>query len=274
MLTIVPVQLLCRNRACLPIVGHPPIAAPIAQGYAFPMDLADCHNNLLERLQPRDRAHFKPHLEPMEADAGTILYEPGQSVERVFFPCGPVLLSFIVPLPDGNSVETALVGREGALGGIVSQGQLPAFARALVQYPGTLLQMDTRALHRLKEASPAIDNLFARYADCLLAQIFQSVACSAIHTMDQRAANWLISASDRVGRHAVPVTQQRLADTLGASRSSICTALAHLRQIGAIETGQASIGIRDHRRLKAASCGCASIVHHHFDAVLAGTYPD
>lgn len=243
-------------------------------GYGPPMSAPHGQNNLLERLQPSDRARFERFLMPVTAEPGEILYEPGQEVERVFFPCGPVLLSFVVLFADGRSVETALVGREGALGGIVSQGRLPAFARALVQYPGTLLTMDTRILHRLKEESPAIDSLFARYADCLLAQIFQSVACSATHDVEQRVANWLLGANDRIGAHAVPVTQQRLADMLGASRSSICNALALLRERGAIDTGLASITISSRRRLRAVACDCSDAVHRHFDAVLAGTYPD
>ena len=38
-------------------------------------------------------------------------------------------MSYVVPNEDGRDVETFLVGREGAVGGIVSEGYLPAYTR-------------------------------------------------------------------------------------------------------------------------------------------------
>ena len=40
------------------------------------------------------------------------------------------------PNEDGRDVETILVGREGAVGGIVSQGYLPAYTRICVKFGG------------------------------------------------------------------------------------------------------------------------------------------
>ena len=48
------------------------------------------------------------------------------------------MASFRIILLDGGNVETALVGREGAVGGIVSKGRLPAYARAVVQFGSPL----------------------------------------------------------------------------------------------------------------------------------------
>ena len=80
------------------------------------------YNNLLRRLNDSDFALIAPHLSQDEGNAHDLLYRPGDDVEIVHFPCGPSLVSYMVPNEDGRDVETILVGREGAVGGIVSQG--------------------------------------------------------------------------------------------------------------------------------------------------------
>jgi len=80
------------------------------------------YNNLLRRLSAADYALLAPHLTRDEAGPNDLLYSPGDDVEVVHFPCGPSLASYLVPNEDGRDVETILVGREGAVGGIVSEG--------------------------------------------------------------------------------------------------------------------------------------------------------
>ena len=92
-------------------------------------------NNLLNCLKDEDRKLIQPHLRSMYSPPDAVLYEPGQHVETVYFPCAETLVSFMVSSEDGRMVETMQVGREGAVGGIVSQGRLPAFTRIMVQAP-------------------------------------------------------------------------------------------------------------------------------------------
>src|SRR5262245_54633402 len=85
------------------------------------------NNNLIRRLPETDYALVAPHFEQVENTPGDLFYRPGDNVETVHFPCGPSLVSFLVSNEDGRDVETILVGREGAVGGIVSFGNLPAY---------------------------------------------------------------------------------------------------------------------------------------------------
>jgi len=91
-------------------------------------------NNLLRRLNDADFALIAPHLADATAHSNDLLYSPGDNVEIVHFPCGPSLVSYLVPSEDGRDVETILIGREGAVGGIVSQGLLPAYTRIMVKF--------------------------------------------------------------------------------------------------------------------------------------------
>jgi hypothetical protein len=146
------------------------------------------YNNLLRRLNARDFALVEPYLAREEAGPNDLLYNPGDDVEIVHFPCGPALASYLVPNEDGRDVETILVGREGAVGGIVSQGYLPAYTRIMVKFGGPFMRLPVAKLDAAKAKSASLSNVFARYADCMLAQMFQSTACNAIHSIEQRTA--------------------------------------------------------------------------------------
>ncbi|MCG6121745.1 MAG: Crp/Fnr family transcriptional regulator [Microvirga sp.] len=234
----------------------------------------DVHDsNLLRMLSVSDRATLAPILEQCEFASGDVLAEAGDDVSHVYFPCGASLVSFVVLLDCGRTFETIMVGREGAVGGIVNQGRLPAYARAVVQFGGPFLRAETSAMEAVKERTPGLRHFFARYADCMLAQVFQSVACNAGHTIEQRAAKWLVAAMERTGDHVVPLTQERLASMLGVGRSYVSRVLRELRQENILATRRGALVVRNRRALEAKSCNCNESVKRHFDTVLAGVYP-
>lgn len=230
-------------------------------------------NNLLKSLKDNDKALILPHIKEMVAERGQVLYEPGDDVKYAYFPCDQTLVSYLVLLEDGKGVETALVGREGAIGGIVSQGRVPAYCRAVVQFSGRLLRIESLILEEVKMQSVTVRHLFTRYADCLLAQIFQSVACNATHSIEQRMAKWLVAALERTGDHIIPLEQEQLAGMLGVGRSYISSVIKNLKQDNILETMRGKLCIHSLEELKELSCGCNDIVNHHFDTVLSGVYP-
>ncbi len=113
-------------------------------------------NNLLRRLSAGDFALLEPHLLSEEAPPGELLYNPGDDVEVVHFPCGPSLATYMVPNEDGRDVETILVGREGAVGGIVSEGYLPAYTRIMVKFGGPFVRLRVAKLEAAKLKSPTL----------------------------------------------------------------------------------------------------------------------
>lgn len=229
-------------------------------------------NDLLKVLREEDRACLQPFLKEGELRAGDVLYHAGDHVKMVYFPRGSALLSYVVELTDGRSVETVLVGREGAVGGIVSHGHLPSYARCEVQFSGPALMIGLDDLERAKSQSAGLRNLFNRYADCLVAQIFQSVACNAVHTIEQRAAKWLIATIERTGECDVPLTQEQLASMLGVGRSYVSRVIGRLRAKGIMRTRRGRMEIRSSEALRALSCDCDDQVREHFDQILQGVY--
>jgi hypothetical protein len=232
-------------------------------------------NNLLRRLNEADFALIEPHLVAIDASANDLLYRPGDNVEIVHFPCGPSLVSYMVPNEDGRDVETILIGREGAVGGIVSQGFLPAYTRIMVKFAGPFVRLPISRLDSAKSKSRTLSNIFARYADCMLAQIFQSTACNAIHSIEQRTAKWIISAMERTdGEDVVPLTHEQLATLLGVGRSYASRVIQTFKTEGILATRRGSILVLDPNALRSRSCLCNEAVKAHFDEVLRGIYPD
>jgi hypothetical protein len=245
----------------------------IARGNA-PDGIERPFNNLLRRLSASDFALIAPHLVHEEARAGDLLYNPGDDVEIVHFPCGPSLASFMVPNEDGRDVETILVGREGAVGGIVSQGYLPAYTRIMIKFGGPFVRLPIGKLDAAKTRSATLRNVFARYADCMLAQIFQSTACNAIHSIEQRTAKWILSAMERTnGDNVVPLTHEQLATLLGVGRSYTSRVMQRFKAEGVLETRRGSIVIRNREALRIRACLCNESVKTHFEEVLRGVYP-
>jgi DNA-binding transcriptional regulator YhcF (GntR family) len=182
-------------------------------------------------------------------------------------------MSFVVPNEDGRDVETILVGREGAVGGIVSQGYLPAYTRIVVKVGGPCARLRVSKLDAAKEKSPTMRHLFARYADCMLAQIFQSTACNAIHSIEQRTAKWIMSARERIDSDLVPLTHEQLSTMLGVGRSYTSRVIQTLKAEGILETRRGAILIRNSDALAVRSCLCNEAVKYHFEEVLRGVYP-
>ena len=235
--------------------------------------LEELDNNLLLALNEADLAQLRPSLRVFNSKPNHILYKPGQNVELVYFPRGATLVSFVIDLEDGDAVEAIQVGREGAVGGIVSHGLLPAFSRIMVQNEGELLTLPVSKLEQCKENSRSIERLFNRYADCLVAQMFQSTACNAVHSLDQRLAKWMLASAERIGSNDIALTQDRLAAMLGVGRTYVNRAMRTMEQQGIIKLQRGRAEITNVSALQAVSCCCNESVKEHFHTVLSGVYP-
>ena len=229
-------------------------------------------NLLLEALDADDRALLAPHAERREVRRGDVLFRAGDDVSHVTFPAHHCVVTLVVPLMDGKSVETATVGREGAMGGVVSHGYLPAFGQAVVQVGGPVIRIDAARLSEAKQASKGIRDLFVRYADCLLAQVLQSVACNAAHTIERRCLRWLLTLQDRIGTPELPVTHELLADMLGVRRAYLTEVLGRMQRDRLITIGHGRITLPDRERAEAGSCECHAAVRKHFEEVMGAVY--
>ena len=230
-------------------------------------DKAFAGNRLLSAFSTDARAFIEAPAEIVALTPGEILFDSGDPVKASLFPYGATSVSLIVDLASGRSVEVASIGRDGAVGGIVSCGHAPAFSRAEVQVGGPALKIPMHALEEAKRQSPFISNLFCRYSDYLLAQLMQSVACNLFHSIEQRAARWLLIAQDRSGDR-LEMTQDELAKLLGAQRTTVNAVERAFQEDGLIASGRGSVQVIDREGLMKRSCGCYDAVEKHFGNVI------
>ena len=231
------------------------------------LDQGFAGNLLLATFSAEVRALLEPFAETVELEVGDTILQRGENVTGSLFPLGETMVSLIVELRDGRTIEAASIGREGAVGGIISCGQVPAFARARVQVGGPALRVPMSALEDAKRRSEFLANLFCRYSDYLLSQVMQAGACNAFHSIQERAARWLLTAQDRAGDR-IELTQEALAGLLGVQRTTINAVVRNLQDEGLIGVRRGAITVTDRARLKTRACECYSVLERHFADVI------
>ena len=229
-------------------------------------------NLLLAALSATDRALIVPHLEHLSYAKGSTVFEAGDEVTHITFPCEQTVVALVVATRDGRTAETVTIGHDGAVGGIVGPGRMPAWANALVQVGGPTLRLHADRLLEATVRSASLRDLFARYADCFLAQLVQTAACNALHPIEQRCLRWLLTLQDRLGGDILPITHEVLAAMLGVQRTYLTRILRTLQDQGLIQVGRGRITVVDRAAVSAAACECHGRVRLHCETVLGAVY--
>jgi CRP-like cAMP-binding protein len=234
-----------------------------------PPSIADAFsgNRLLSTFPTELRELVEAKMQMVELDIGATVLRRGVDVSHSLFPFGSTMVSLVVDLEDGRSVEVTSIGREGAVGGIISCGHIPAFTRAEVMVAGPAAKVPMDVIEEVKGRSAHLRNLFCRYSDYLLAQIMQTVACNSFHPIEARAARWLLTAHDR-GGNRLELTQESLAGLLGVQRTTINAVARELQDEGLITTRRGIIEVHDRAGLERRSCECYDRVERFFGDIV------
>jgi CRP-like cAMP-binding protein len=221
-------------------------------------------NRLLAALGPEHIGLLVPHLANTELEQGAMLQEQGEGIERVYFPHSG-MISLVAVMQQGNAVETATIGREGAVGAMSGLGPRHAFTRAVVQMPGTASQIATTKLQQVVRQSTAIRDIIVHYNEVLLAQVQQSAACNALHEAEARFCRWLLQSRDRSDSDVVPITQEFLAQMLGVRRTTVTLVAQSLQDDGLLRYRRGRIEIVDRAGLEARACECYGVVRREIE---------
>src|ERR1700674_1382581 len=134
---------------------------------------AGARNRLLGLLPQDEFSRLAPHLKEIPLEQGKVLQEPGETVGYVYFPHGG-MISVLAVMPEGQTVETMTIGREGAVGLASGVGSQTALNRATVQLPGSAARVSAARWAELAQQSQTIRDLIFRYNDVQLAQVQQA----------------------------------------------------------------------------------------------------
>jgi CRP-like cAMP-binding protein len=177
-------------------------------------------------------------------------------------------------MENGITVETAIIGREGAVGAFAGLGPWRAFSHAKVQVPGVAVAIDAESFQRAVSESEPVRNLILRYKESLLGQVQQTAACNALHPLEHRLARWLLQILDRVDDPQLPLTQEAISQMLGVRRTSVTLLARKLQADGLIHYRRGKIAVRDRVGLEEVACECYLTIRRRTEAALnciAGT---
>ena len=223
-----------------------------------------CPNKLLASLPPADYRRLCSVLQPISLPFQHVLLAPGEALDTIYFP-GEGVISITQVMKNGRTVEIATVGNDGFIGVNALFGGDRWLAGALVKVPdGAAHTMSVRAFRRELNRRGSFATLVNRYAQGFEAFLMRSVACNALHSVDQRCARWLLTTRDHVGRNEFPLTQESLSVMLGVRRATVTLAVGALQRAGLIDHGHRRIVILDRAGLESVSCECYTALKRHF----------
>lgn len=227
-------------------------------------------SRILAALPSRELDDISRDLERIRLDADRPLIHAHGPIRRVYFPeTGLVALS--VTMADGRTAGVSIVGPEGIIGLGATIGEVGRLDAAVL-VPGTALVMAPERFRSAMRRSEPLRTLLRQYGMAMLVHLAQTVACNRLHSLDQRAARWLLLARERIGAESFPLTQEAFADLLGVSRPAISTVGARFARAGAAEFRRGTVHVLDVDRLESASCECVAADREAFEASLAPAY--
>lgn len=213
-------------------------------------------NVLLQCLEPSVRARFAQRLQHVRLQRGEVLHHPGQRAEMVYFPLHG-LVAVLSETLDGESVQTGMIGCDGAVGAFEAFLGGQYFSKGLVQVPGDALRLSATSYRELFNASQAFRSAAERYFETLLIEARQSVVCNALHPVDSRLSRSILDVLDHSCiEGSLPLTQDALAQMLGAQRTTIAVAMSKLQRAGVVKSGRGAIEIRNKAALERRACSC------------------
>lgn len=217
-------------------------------------------NWLLNAVEPMVHARFEPHMRHVRLPRGQVLQHAGEEVTKVYFPEG-LLIGVISALATGETVQTGMIGWDGALGAFEACGTRQSAFQAEVLIEGHAWVMTAEDYRGLYDASAALRIAVHKYVEILLTEARQFVACNALHTVDARLCRSILEALERsCDGQTLPATQETIAQMLGVQRTTVTAAISALQAGGALRTARGQLEVLEPDTLEECACVCRKVV--------------
>jgi len=216
-------------------------------------------NHLLRGLSDAEFNRVAPALEAVWLPRPAELEGANEEIEFVYFPTSGVA-SIVAMDEGGESVDTAMIGREGMTGLAVFLGTGQSPMRTIVQVPLYAMRMRSDALRRELAHGGTLMRLVQRHAQVVMVTMAQLILCNRIHRLDQRAARWLLQVDERVDEAPFGVTQEFLAQMVGVQRPALSVVMRQFKDAGLVRYSRGQITIGDRDGLHERSCGCVVVI--------------
>jgi CRP-like cAMP-binding protein len=174
------------------------------------------------------------------------------------------LASVVVTTDRGETVEVGVVGKEGVVGIPILLGAGSAPGSTFIQIDGSGFRMKAQLLKEAFERPGQLRQILQKYLQAFLIQTAQTGVCNRLHPIQERLSRWLLSCHDRAESVRLPLTQEFLADMLGAPRTTVTLAAGILQKAGMIVYSRGNVVIKDRKKLEKAACECYGTVRDEY----------
>jgi CRP-like cAMP-binding protein len=261
-------RLLClMSQAALFIWRPSPTAYGEKSSMAFRTLQQRTGNRLLDCVPAQELAGLRQVWDVVSLSQSEEVCRQDGPLSHVYFPLSGIYAT-VVGLEDGRVVEASTVGNEGIIGiaAVLGLGFSPKTATTPV--PGDCLRLTVTALRSALKPESALDRVLRRYAAYALRSAYQTVACNAVHSAEQRMCRWLLTSQDRVGNRQLKMTHEFLAQLLGVRRQTVTVIVGTLQAAGCIASQRGVVRILNRRGLEGCCCECYEVARSLYDQIV------
>jgi CRP-like cAMP-binding protein len=212
-------------------------------------------NRVLLATRPQAQQFLADHSEIRPLVTGDTIYASGQEVTHAILPHDGIL-SYMTQASPLRVVEQASIGAEGFVGFTVLMGGGPSLSDVVVTVDGYASWLPLDALNEAMVKFVCVRQAMLAYAQGLIVQLMETVACNSLHTAEQRVTRWLLLADDRTAAQDFHVTQDAIAQMLGLRRATVSQVCSDLMHAGAIAYSRGRLTVLDRAQLAGFSCEC------------------
>lgn len=218
-------------------------------------------NRLLSACPESELEAIAPHLKQVDLTAGRVIYHGRLPLEWVYF----IETGLIATTPgaegEQGSVGAWIVGAEGMSGGVpLLLGARSSPHKRTVIASGSALMISRRDFCELANTLPGFRAQLMLYVHRILVETTQVCACTARHSVSQRVARILLTASDRLGDIKIPLTHKLVAQLLGIRRATVSAALQDMAARELVELRRSAVLLLDVEGMRGESCQCYDII--------------
>jgi CRP-like cAMP-binding protein len=228
-----------------------------------PSTITKTANHLLSALKPSDFSQVARNLTRVRVRPKQIIYKPNAPLDFIYFPEDTVLC-LLTLMSNGDSIESATVGREGASWISSSVGARSMPCETIAVHEGTALKLAVEDLDRELKGNRPFRDVLTEYSHALLIASMRTSACHGLHGLQERCARWILTTIDRVDGDQFFITKEFLAQLLGTSRPMVSVTVAVFEKAGILNVDGRRVTVADRRRLKDASCECYDVIRRHY----------
>lgn len=211
-------------------------------------------------MLPADyRSSLLARMEEVALPIPTNIYRAGEVPKYAHFMTSGIT-SIVTFMENGSGVEVGLIGSEGVVEAFHLLGSSNVPTTGMVQVEGAALRIPFAEFRKefIRFEPLRFCVLQAVQGQALI--VNQLAACNRLHEVEERLARWLLMVSDRIGKSEFNLTQEFLAEMIGAGRTTVTMAAGSLQRSGLIEYSRGHIHILDRERMESAACECYPIV--------------